>query len=83
MSGMKKAQLKMLPIASLVWNSKVHWPYFCLKYMNVYPVEDGCPALHSDALEHSQHGEDDVVKGGDPVVGPLPLLQADRLVGPK
>ena len=53
------------------------------EYMNVYPVEDGCPALHRDALEHCQHGEDDVVKGGDPVVGPLPLLQADRLVGPK
>ena len=48
----------------------------------LYPVEDGCPALHGDTLEHGQHGQDDVVKGGDPVVGALPLLQADRLIGP-
>ena len=47
-----------------------------------HPVEYWSPALHRDALEHSQHGQDDVVEGGDSVVGSLPLLQADRLVGP-
>ena len=48
-----------------------------------YPVHDGGPALHGDALEHGQHGVDDVVEGGDPVVGPLPLLQAHALVRPE
>ena len=48
-----------------------------------YPVHDGCPALHGDALEHGQHSMDDVVEGGDPVVGPLPLLQAHALVRPE
>ena len=28
-------------------------------------------------LEDGKHGKADVVEGGDPVVGPLPLLQAD------
>ena len=28
-------------------------------------------------LEDCEHGKADVVEGGDPVVGPLPLLQAD------
>ena len=28
----------------------------------VEPVEDGGPALHRDALEHGQHGVDDVVE---------------------
>ena len=46
-----------------------------------HPVEYWSPALHRDALEHSQHGQDDVVEGGDAVVGSLPLLQADGLVG--
>ena len=48
-----------------------------------YPVHDGGPPLHGDALEHGQHGVDDVVEGGDPVVGPLPLLQAHALVRPE
>ena len=48
-----------------------------------YPVHDGGPPLHGDALEHGQHGMDDVVEGGDPVVGPLPLLQAHALVRPE
>ena len=47
-----------------------------------HPVHDGSPALHGDTLEHSEHGEDDVVEGGDPIVGALPLLQADWLIGP-
>ena len=42
-----------------------------------HPVKDVDPALHGDALEHCQHGEPDVVKGGDAIVGSLPLLQAD------
>ena len=46
-----------------------------------HPVEYWGPALHGDALEHCQHGQDDVVEGGDAVVGSLPLLQADGLVG--
>ncbi len=46
-----------------------------------YPVEDGGPALHRDALEHGQHGKADVVEGGDAVVGSLPLLEADGDVG--
>lgn len=41
-----------------------------------YPVENGRPAFHRDALEHSQHGEPDVVEAGDPEVGTLPLFDA-------
>ena len=46
-----------------------------------HPVQYWGPALHGDALEHCQHGQDDVVEGGDAVVGSLPLLQAHGLVG--
>ena len=46
-----------------------------------HPVQYWGPALHGHALEHCQHGQDDVVEGGDAVVGSLPLLQADGLVG--
>ena len=46
-----------------------------------YPVEYWRPPLHGDALEDREHGVDDVVEGGDAVVGPLPLLQADGDVG--
>ena len=35
-------------------------------------VEDVGPALHGDALEHSQHGEGEVVEIGDAVLGPIP-----------
>lgn len=41
-----------------------------------YPVENLRPSLHGDALEDGQHGEEDVVEGGDAVVGPLPALLA-------
>lgn len=41
-----------------------------------YPIEDGSPALHGDALEDGKHGEADVVEGRDASVRPLPLLQA-------
>lgn len=45
-----------------------------------YPIENGGPALHGDALEHGQHGEADVVEGGDAEIGALPLLEAQRRV---
>lgn len=44
--------------------------------MCVYPVKDVCPALHSDALKHREHGEEDVVKVCDAAVGTLPLAPA-------
>ena len=47
----------------------------------VGPVQDLRPALHGDALEDGEHGVADVVEGGDAVVGPLPLLQADGDLG--
>ena len=46
-----------------------------------YVVEDVHPALHGDALEHGEHGEQDVVKVGDAVVGSDPVLPAHRAVG--
>ena len=40
--------------------------------------ESDDPCLHSHTLEHGQHGEADVIKRRDPVVGSLPLLGAER-----
>ncbi len=37
-----------------------------------YEVEHFCPSLHGDALEDGEHGEQDVVKLGDAVVGSEP-----------
>ena len=31
-----------------------------------YRVENGDPVLHGHALEHREHGQPDVVEGGDP-----------------
>ena len=45
-----------------------------------YPVEHVGPALHGDALEHRQHGEEKVVKVGDAVVGAVPPPFALRAV---
>ena len=45
---------------------------------SAHPVEDVGPALHGDALEDGQHGEADVVEGGDAAVGARPLLLAHR-----
>ena len=42
-----------------------------------YRIKYGRPPFHGDTLEDCEHGKADVVEGGDPVVGPLPLLQAD------
>ena len=44
--------------------------------LSVRDVSDPC--LHGDTLENCQHGEADVIEGGDAVVGPLPLLGAER-----
>lgn len=45
-----------------------------------YPVKDVCPALHSDALEHREHGKQEIVEVGDAVVGTLPALSANRTI---
>lgn len=44
--------------------------------MPMYPVENVSPALHSDALENRQHGEENVVEVCDAAVGALPLAPA-------
>lgn len=44
----------------------------------LYPVQYGSPALHSDALEDSEHGESDVVEAGDAVVWSHPAIHARR-----
>lgn len=46
----------------------------------MYPVKNVCPTLHGDALEHRQHGEENVVEVGDAAVGALPLAPALRAV---
>ena len=55
---------------------------WCQRVSLTHPVEDRGPALHGDALEDGEHGKDDVVEAGDPLVWTLPVLQADWLVGP-
>lgn len=45
-----------------------------------YAVEDVHPALHGDALEHSQHGKQDVVKVCDAKVGSGPVLSTLRFI---
>lgn len=42
----------------------------------VYPVENICPTLHSDALENCQHGEENVVEVCDAAVGAFPFAPA-------
>lgn len=41
-----------------------------------HPVQHVRPALHGDALEHGQHGEQEVVEVGDAAVGALPAFSA-------
>lgn len=48
--------------------------------MKTYPIEDGCPALHCDALEDGEHREADIVERSDALVRPLPLFQARALI---
>ena len=43
---------------------------------STHVVEDVSPALHGDALEHRQDGEQDVVEVGDAEVGARPVLPA-------
>ena len=43
----------------------------------VHPVQHVGPALQCDALEHGQHGLSDVVKVGDSVLRPLPVVVTD------
>lgn len=39
-----------------------------------YKVQHVCPALHGHTLEDGEHGQADVVKVGDAIVGSLPTL---------
>ena len=45
-------------------------------HQRTHIVEDVCPSLHGDALEDGEHSKEDIVKVGDAVVGPLPVLPA-------
>ena len=47
----------------------------------VDPVEHVGPSLQCDALEDGQHGLADVVKVGDPVLRPLPVVITDCPLG--
>jgi len=44
----------------------------------LYPVQYGSPALHSDTLEDSEHGESNIIEAGDARVWSLPVLRARR-----
>ena len=46
-----------------------------------YPVKDLSPSLQRDALEDGQHGVEEIVEVGDPVVGSVPVLPALRSLG--
>ena len=39
-----------------------------------YIVQNSCPSLQSDTLEHGQHGETKIVEIGDAVIGTLPVV---------
>jgi len=52
-----------------------------LKIWKTYPVQDGGPAFHCDALEYGEHGKTNVIKWGDSIVRPLPTLMADWNIG--
>lgn len=45
-----------------------------------YPVKNGRPSFHGNALENGQHGKEDIVERGDAVVGPLPAFPANGRV---
>ena len=44
--------------------------------LKAYPIEDVCPPFKSDTLEHSQHGEAEVVEVCDSEVWTLPEFSA-------
>lgn len=46
-----------------------------------YPVQNGGPPLHGDALEDGEHGKANVIKVCDSVVRPIPGIEARRVVG--
>lgn len=46
-----------------------------------HPVQDVSPALHRDALKHSQHGKCKVIKVCDSIIWTLPSHHALRYVG--
>lgn len=46
-----------------------------------YVVQHVCPSLHGDALEDGEHGEQNVVELGDPVVGSNPPFPTVRAIG--
>lgn len=48
----------------------------CMCGMDTDPVQHVGPALHGDALEDSQHGEQEVVKVGDAAIWSMPALSA-------
>ncbi len=50
------------------------------KAICTHVVHDVGPALHRDALEHCEHGEPEVVKVGDAVVWPVPVLVAQEAI---
>lgn len=39
-----------------------------------YPIHNGRPALHCDALKYRQHGKADIIEIGDPGIRALPFL---------
>ena len=41
-----------------------------------YIVEDICPSLHGETLEHSEHSVADVIEARDAVVGAAPVAPA-------
>lgn len=47
---------------------------------STYPIEDGSPALHGDALEDGKHSEADIVEGRDASIWSFPLFQASALL---
>lgn len=53
---------------------------FCFSHLfkrrSTYPVQDGSPPFHGDALENGEHGQSDVIERCDPVVGTYPVLYA-------
>ena len=57
-----------------------------MQQCGTYPVKDLSPALQRDALEDGEHGVEEVVKVGDPIVGSVPVLPAlcalRTLIGP-
>ncbi|KAL0600979.1 putative uncharacterized protein C8orf44 [Plecturocebus cupreus] len=52
-----------------------------LSPQGAYPVEHVCPALHGDALKHSEHGKGKVIKVGDASIWANPATPTFRAIG--